>query len=224
LPATLKPQNILASETLRSLPVLSKPPLCNLREIPMNKFLRTPLLIAGLLMLSATARAADTYTLDPTHTAVTWSINHFGFSNPWGKFSMITGSLTLDEAAPQNSKVTVTIPTAELATGIPKLDEHLKSADFFDIVSYPTATFVSNKVTLTGKDTANVEGILTLHGVSKLEVLNVTLNKIGQNMMNKKTAGFSATTTIKRSDFGITKFLPMLGDDVKLYIESEANM
>jgi len=137
---------------------------------------------------------------------------------------MITGTLTLDEKAPQNSSVSVTIPIDDLLTGVVKLDEHLKSKDFFDAETYPTATFVSSKVTLTGKDTAKVEGTLTLHGVSKPEVLNVTLNKIGENMFKKKTAGFSATTTIKRSDFGITTYLPMLGDDVKLYVESEANI
>ena len=137
---------------------------------------------------------------------------------------MITGTLTLDEKAPQNSSVSVTIPIDDLLTGVVKLDEHLKSKDFFDAETYPTATFVSSKVTLKGKDKAIVEGTLTLHGVSKPEVLNVTLNKIGENMMKKKTAGFSATTTIKRSDFGISAYLPMLGDEVKLYIESEANL
>jgi len=191
----------------------------------MKTLLRTSLLLAGLLAVTSTAQAApETYTLDPTHTAVTWTINHFGFSNPWGKFSMITGSLTLDEKAPQDSKVDVTIPTDELVTGLPKLDEHLKSKDFLDVATYPTATFVSTKVTLTSKGTARVEGNLTLHGVTKPETLNVTLNKIGENMFKKKTAGFSATTTIKRSDFGITTYLPMLGDEVKLYIESEANL
>jgi len=190
----------------------------------MKNTLRNGLLIAGLLMLSSTAEAADSYTLDPMHTSVTWTINHFGFSNPWGKFSMIDGTLTLDEQNPQNSQVSVTIPVDDMVTGIDKLDAHLKSKEFFDTTTYPTATFVSSKVTLTGKDTAKVEGTLTLHGVSKPEVLNVTLNKIGENMFKKKTAGFSATTTIKRSDFGITTYLPMLGDDVKLYVESEANI
>jgi polyisoprenoid-binding protein YceI len=190
----------------------------------MQKFFRLSLLIAGLLLASVTAEAAETYTMDPSHTAVTWTINHFGFSNPWGKFSMITGTLTLDEQAPQNSMVSVTIPMAELVTGIEKLDEHVKSPDFLDVATYPEATFVSTKVKLTGKATADVYGTLTMHGVSKPEVLHVKLNKVGENMMKKKTAGFSATATIKRSDFGVTKYVPMLGDEVKLYIESESNI
>jgi polyisoprenoid-binding protein YceI len=190
----------------------------------MKKILQSSLLIVGLLIATTAAQAADTYTLDPMHTSVTWTINHFGFSNPWGKFSMITGSLTLDDKAPQNSSVNVTIPTDNLVTGIDKLDEHLKSDQFFNVQNYPTATFVSSKVTVTGKNTANVDGMLTLLGVTKPETLHVTLNKVGENMMKKKTAGFSATTTVKRSDFGMTTYLPALGDEVKLYIESEANL
>ena len=134
------------------------------------------------------------------------------------------GSLVLDEQSPQNSKLAVTVPIANLVTGVAKLDEHLASNGFFDTATYPTATFVSTKVTQTGKDTATVEGTLTLHGVSHPETLNVTLNKIGENMMKKKTAGFDATATVKRSDFGMTAFLPMLGDEVKLFITSEANL
>ena len=170
------------------------------------------------------AIAADTYTLDPTHTSVVWSLNHFGFSNPWGKFAMITGTLSLDEKNPTVSSVNATIPLDNFLTGIPKLDEHLAGDQFFDTKTYPTATFASTKVTQTGKQTAKVEGNLTLHGVTKPVTLNVTLNKIGENMMHKKTAGFSATATLKRSDFGMTTYLPMLGDEVKLYIESEANL
>ena len=190
----------------------------------MKNILRNSLVIAGLLMSMSAAKAADIYTIDPNHTSVVWTINHFDFSHPWGKFALISGSLTLDDQAPQNSKVSVTIPVSSLFTGIDKLDEHLKSKDFFDAATYPTATFVSSKVTPTGKDTATVDGTLTMHGVAKPETLSVTLNKIGENMFKKKTAGFSATATVKRSDFGITTYLPGLGDEVKLFIESEANL
>ncbi len=190
----------------------------------MTKHLLAAVFTAAVLLVSVPASAAETYTLDPMHTSVTWTINHFGFSNPWGKFSLIEGSLVLDDQNPTNSKVTVTVPVADLVTGIDKLDTHLKSKDFFDVATYPTATFVSDKVTTTSKTTATVEGTLTIRGISKPETLQVTLNKIGENMMKKQTAGFSATATIKRSDFGMTTYLPMLGDDVKLFIESEANL
>lgn len=190
----------------------------------MKKFLRYGLLLAGLMTLSATARAAETYTLDPMHTAVVWTINHFDFSHPWGKFSMLTGTLVLDQENPKNSSVKVTIPVANIVTGIDALDKHLKSKDFFDVATYPDATFVSDKVVQTGAQTAEVEGTLTMHGVSKKETLNITLNKIGENMFKKKTAGFSATATVKRSDYGLMTYLPGLGDEVKLYVESEANL
>ncbi|MDR3449884.1 MAG: YceI family protein [Alphaproteobacteria bacterium] len=189
----------------------------------MKKILRTGLFAASLLV-SPLAHAADTYTLDASHTAVTWTISHFDFSHPWGKFAMIDGSLTLDEKNPANSKLSVTVPMDHIVTGVDKLDEHLKSDAFFDVAKYPTSTFTSTKVTVTGKDTATVEGNLTMHGVTRPETLEVKLNKLGENMMKKKTAGFSATATVKRSDFGITQYLPMLGDEVKLYIECEANI
>lgn len=191
----------------------------------MQTFRSALLAVSALALgLSAPAQAADTYKLDPMHTQVAWSINHFGFSNPSGKFATIDGTLTLDEAKPENSKVTATIPIANLVTGLDKLNEHLWTDQFFNLKQFPTATFTSTKVEVTGKDTAKVTGDLTVHGVTKPVVLDVTLNKVGDNMKKVKTAGFSATTTIKRSDFGMTTFLPMLGDEVKLGIESEANL
>jgi len=183
-------------------------------------------LMVSVLSISLTthAVAADTYKLDSMHTAVVWHISHFGFSNPSGKFMNIDGTLTLDEKNPAASKVNVTIPIATIDSGIAKLDEHLKTKDFFDVATFPTATFASDTVEITGKDTAIVHGTLTLRGMSKPVALSVKLNQMGPNMMKKPTAGFSATTTIKRSDFGMTTYLPALGDEVKLDIESEANM
>lgn len=167
---------------------------------------------------------ADTYKLDPEHSYVLWHISHFGFSNPSGKW-LADGTLVLDEAKPQNSSVNVTIHTADISTGIPELDNHLKKPLFFDVTKFPTATFVSDKVTTTGDHTAQVHGMLTLRGVSKPVTLDVTLNKIGVNpITDKKTAGFSAHTTLKRSDFGINTLLPGVGDEVKLDIESEASL
>ena len=191
----------------------------------LKTLMRSAALLSVLVLPPVVAHAApETYELDTNHTNIVWSINHFGFSNPSGKFTKVTGTLVLDEAAPANSKVTMTLSPNDIMSGIDKLDEHLKTKDFFDVADFPTATFVSDKVTLTGKDTAKVAGTLTLRGVSKPVVLDVKLNKVGENMMKKKTAGFSATTTIKRSDFGMTAFLPNLGDDVGLSIEVEANV
>ena len=174
--------------------------------------------------LAEKATAPETFTLDPGHTYVLWHINHFGFSNPSGKW-LANGTLILDETHPQNSKVDVTIQTDSIDTGIPKLDEHLKSKAFFDVDKYPTATFVSDKVTLAGKNQAKVHGMLTIHGVTKPVILDVTLNKVGVNpITSKKTAGFTAKGKIKRSDFDMTTLLPGLGDDVRLDIEAEGEV
>jgi polyisoprenoid-binding protein YceI len=174
--------------------------------------------------LAAKASAAETFTLDPGHTYVLWHINHFGFSNPSGKW-LANGTLVLDETNPQNSKVDVTIKMDTVDTGIPKLDEHLKSKAFFEVDKFPTATFVSDKVTLDGKNKAKVHGMLTVHGVTKPITLDVTLNKVGVNpITSKKTAGFTAKGKMKRSDFDMTTLLPGLGDDVKLDIEAEGEV
>lgn len=191
----------------------------------MKQFLMATVMGMALLSAPMMAQAADTYTLDPSHTNIFWHADHFGFSTPSGKFSDVSGTLVLDEQKPENSKVDVTIKTASLVTGIPKFEEHLKSKDFFDVAKFTQATFVSDKVTVTGKDTAKVAGVLTLHGVSKPVVLDVKLNKIGEHPMTKeKAAGFSATTTVKRSDFGMSYALPGVADEVKITIESEANI
>lgn len=186
--------------------------------------LRTLALTAMVSTLAFSAQAAETYKLDASHTAITWHVNHFGFSTPSGKFMSVDGEVTLDEANPAASSVKVTVDVNGINSGVAKLDEHLKTPDFFDVAKFPTATFTSTKVTPTGKDTAKVDGNLTLHGVTKPVTLDVKLNKLGENMMKLKTAGFTASTTIKRSEFGITTYVPNLGDDVKIEIESEANV
>lgn len=175
-----------------------------------------------ILLFSFKVFSAEKYTFDPTHSYVEWRVSHFGFSHPTGKW-LVDGTLTLDEAKPEKSSVSVTIPIADLLTGIPKLDEHLKGPDFFDAEKFQTATFISKKVAVTGKKTARVSGILTLHGVSKPITLNVTLNKIEESpITHKKTAGFTASTRLNRSAFGIDKYIPGISDEVTINIEAEA--
>lgn len=193
----------------------------------MSNVLNKITLAALLALISAPVYAAEeTYTLDKSHTNILWSANHMGFSNVYGKFADMEGKLVLDEAAPQNSKVSVTIKMASVTTGIEKFDAHLKGKDFFDVEAFPAATYESTKVEITeaGKK-AKVTGNLTLHGITKPVTLDVTLNKIGLNTFsNKKTAGFSASGVIKRSDFGISYALPAVPDEVKLVIESESSI
>ncbi|OGT53375.1 MAG: hypothetical protein A3E84_01850 [Gammaproteobacteria bacterium RIFCSPHIGHO2_12_FULL_42_13] len=188
------------------------------------RFLPTYLL-AVIVLLFATISYADTqkYTLDPTHTYVQWHVSHFGFSSPSGKW-LAEGNLWLDEEKPNNSKLEVTIQLANIVTGIPKLDNHLKGTDFLDVAQFPTATFKSTKIKVAGKNTAKVTGNLTLHGITKSIVLTVRLNKLDTNPLSqKRTAGFSASTTIKRSEFGLGKYTPGVSDTVTIEIEAEAN-
>ena len=181
-----------------------------------------PILLALLLAIAGPAAAADTYKLEPTHSSVTFQYTHFGFSHPTGKFMNAVGSVNLDKADPSKSSVEVSFDIAGVNTGVPALDNHLKSPDFFDAAKFPTATFKSTKVEVTGKDTAKVTGDLTIHGVTKPVTLNVKLNKLDVHpMMKKEDAGFTATATIKRSDFGVGNYVPAVSDQLDLYIEAE---
>ncbi len=182
------------------------------------------LVLAAALATVAAPVCAATYTLDANHTQVVFSWNHYGFSNPSAQFGKIGGTLEFDQAHPTQASVKVTIALASVNTNVPDLDKHLQRADFFDSEKYPDATFQSTKVEKgASKDKLTVTGDLTLHGVTKPVVLNVTINKVGEYPMRKsQAAGFDATTTLKRSDFGINTYVPMVSDEIKIHITSEA--
>lgn len=171
------------------------------------------------------ASTIETYQLDPMHTYVLWSTSHVGYSIQTGKFVLVDGTITFDEAKPQNSKLNVIIHTDNIVTGIPKLDKHLRSKDFLNVENYPTATFVSDKIIVTSKNTGKIYGKLTLLGVTKPTILDVKLLKTGIHpITDKKSLGFSATGKIKRSDFGMKYFVPAVGDEITLNIGAEATL
>ena len=162
---------------------------------------------------------AGTYAVDSGHTQVGWRVSHFGFSNYAGGFSDVTGSLTLDPKNPAASKLSIKIPVASVATTSAKLTDELKGDQWLDAGKYPEMTFVSTKVTPEGKDKAKVTGDLTLHGVTKPVTLDVALVGAGVNPLNKKvTVGFEVTGVVKRSEFGVKTYVPMIGDDLHLTI------
>ncbi|KTD03772.1 polyprenyl-pyrophosphate binding protein [Legionella geestiana] len=177
-----------------------------------------------LLFQGASLQAAPhTLALDDTHSYVLWRIEHLGFSTQSGKW-YAKGTLVLDRENPQKSSVDVSIDIKNIVTGIPQLDEHLMGPMFFDVKKYPKATFKSTRVHVLDDKRAEVDGILTLRGVSKPVTLHVTMNRVGKNPINDKmTVGFSATATIKRSDFGMNALVPNLGDTVQLEIGVEAS-
>ena len=177
----------------------------------------------ALICFSSYASAADLYKIDNNHAAVTWQASHFGFSAPSGKFTDINGTILIDNKNPRNSVVDISIKTASITTGLTKFDTHLKSRDFFNVEKFPTATFVSKSVSPTGMKTANIRGELTLLGITKMITLQTKLNKLANSpITQKKTAGFSASTTIKRSDFKMLFGLPGISDKIKIDIEVEA--
>jgi polyisoprenoid-binding protein YceI len=184
------------------------------------------LALASLLAFATLgAQAADSYTIDPTHTQVEFTYSHFGFSNITGRFDTVESEFLFDPQDPTRSSVKVTIPMASLSTGVEKLDTHLLSADFFDAETYPTATFTSTGVTAAGEGRLQVAGDLSIHGVTRPVVLDVTINKIGEHPMAKTpAAGFDARTTIKRSDFGVGNYAPAVSDEVVIEITVESRL
>lgn len=161
---------------------------------------------------------AGTYAVDPAHTQVAFTVNHFGFSNYVGLFGNITGSLTIDPAQPEKASVSIEIPMTEARTSSDKLNEHLKTPDFLDTAKYPTAKFVSTGVKVDGM-TADIAGNLTLLGVTKPVTIKAQFTGAGAHPMNKKlNVGFSGTTMIKRSEFGMGKYVPLVSDEVELAI------
>lgn len=162
---------------------------------------------------------AGNYKVDPSHVLVEFEVNHFGFSQYFGVFPAATGTLVLDPRNLATAKVDVSVPVERVSTTNAKLDGELRGADWFDAAKYPTIRFVSTKVTRTGKGTARIAGTLTLHGVSKPFVLDASFVGAGNNPLSKAyTVGFKATGSLKRADFGIGKYVPLVSDEVTLTI------
>lgn len=202
----------------------------------MNRTLAAALLGTALLLNAGQSLAQDvtqdpakvqsgTYEIEPTHTKVIFAINHLGYSTYYGAFPKAEGTLVLNAADPSKSVLNVTVDVTAISTDLPALNEHLLAPDFFDAAKFPKATFKSTKVEPAGKNKAKVTGDLTLKGVTKPVVLDVTFNQAGPNFINKVySVGFDATATIKRSDFGVSAYVPAVGDEVTLRIGSELQL
>jgi len=160
--------------------------------------------------LDLASAKAGTYKVDSYHTQVGFSISHFGFTNYHGLFSGATGGLQLDPGKLGAAKLDVALQVNTISTTVPQLTEELKGDKWFDTAKYPTATFSSTKVVPTAKG-------VTVTG--KPIVLDVRFVGAGVNPITKAyTVGFEATTTIKRSEYGVTTYVPAIGDDVQLTI------
>jgi len=180
----------------------------------------TTFLMTAAFALPATA--ADSYTVDPAHTFPNFEINHLGFSTMHGRFGATTGKITLDTAAKSGS-IDITIDATSIDTGHAKRDTHLKSDEFFNVAKFPTLAYKSSKLKFNGDKLSGADGELTMLGVTKPVSLAVTAFNCGPHPMNKKPmCGANATATIKRSDFGLSTYVPAVGDEVKITIEVEA--
>jgi polyisoprenoid-binding protein YceI len=181
----------------------------------MNRIIATLLIV----MLSPLAQAAD-YLFDKVHTQILFKVSHLGFSHSTGAFVDFDGKFNFNKNDYSDSSVNVTIQVASLDMNDDTWNEHMLDDKWFNASKYPTMEFSSTRVIPTGDSTMDVVGQLTLKGVTKPATLKVTVNKVGVQM-GKRKAGFSATTRIDRTQFGLDNYAGMIGNDIDIHIEVE---
>ena len=185
----------------------------------MNKIILA--LLAGSIA-SLPLHAADSYTIDSRHTFPSFEISHLGFSIQRGRFNRTNGKVIFDTKK-RTGSIQIIIDTASISTGLEELEEHLRKEDFFDAVRYPKITFNADTLHFKNEQLVAAEGFLNMHGVTKPVKLSIDHFHCGLNIITmKNTCGANATTTIKRSDFGVDKYAPALADEVKIIIQVEA--
>lgn len=183
------------------------------------------LFIAFLIFTTAVPFAVaepETYVIDSRHTFPSFEIDHIGYSIQRGRFNETSGKVVIDTAN-QTGSVNVTIKTASLDTGLAELEQELLKPEFFDPAKFPTIEYKSNRMLFKGEEPVGVEGLMTLHGQTKPLNLTIDSFKCGIHPINlKHVCGANVSGKMKRSDFGLTKYAPMLTDDVKISIQIEA--
>jgi len=172
--------------------------------------------------LAADEVPSGTYSLDPSHSYVTFSYSHMGFSNPILQFKNFSGEISYDANSLSNSSVSITIDATSIDGGFKKFNDDLRAEDFFDTKNYPEIRFSSTSYEVTGKVTGRLTGNLEVKNVSQPVTLNVTFNRAAINpMMEAPVLGFSAEGNLSRTSFGLDKYTPMVGDTILVTIESE---
>lgn len=180
-----------------------------------------------VLAVTAVQAAPTTYQIDPAHTTIVFSIRHF-VSQVEGRFTKFDGAIVYDPEHPETSHAEFTVDAASINTTVQRRDDHLRSPDFFDVAKFPTLTFKSAKVVPTGKDSADITGELTIHGVTKTVTVPAKLTGVMESKQFGKQAGFRTTFTIDRKEYGIiwNKVVDvggmMLGDDVAITLDVAA--
>ncbi len=180
------------------------------------------LCLALSVLASTPVWSADSYTIDSRHTFPSFEINHLGFSMQRGRFNQTSGTIKLDPEAGTGS-MKIIVDAASIDTGLEELETHLRGAEFFDTARYPQIVFSSNKLHFQKQQLVAVDGQLSLHGITKPVTLSVDHFYCGINMRSlKRVCGANALTTIKRSEFAVDKYAPLLADEVKIIIQVEA--
>ena len=182
-----------------------------------------PFIAIALLSTACSARGAS-LPIDRNHTAVVLTWNHRGLSHPVARLEKVEGAIALDAADITRSSVDVSLPLDGLRTGNDHLDKRLRSAEFFDLATYPAITFKSTRVETAGKDALKITGDLSVHGVTQSVVLDAKINRILDGSGDHPEAGFDATVELRRSDFGVGKFVPMVSDEVAVHITVEVRI
>jgi polyisoprenoid-binding protein YceI len=191
-----------------------------------RKLLTATALVTLATLAALPAQAAESYKIDPGHSDVSFQVRHM-LTQVRGKFNDYQGTVNLDPAKLESSSVDFSIKATSIDTGVADRDKHLRSADFFDTEKFPEISFKSKTIKKTGKDTYNVTGTFTMHGVSKELTLPVSFLGTVKDPWGNQRAAFAAETTLNRKDFGIVwnKALDsggaLLGDDVKVAINLE---
>lgn len=175
------------------------------------------------LSINVASAAPEKWDFDPTHTQIMFSINHFGYSNTLGWFGEFDGALMLDEEAPENSSVAMELDVASMDTGFALRNEHLMAEKWLNVANFPKITFTSTKVEQISDTEATLTGDMTLLGATHPITLDVKLNNLGDHPFKKdlRMVGFSATGTLKRSDFGFDTMVPNISDEIEVRIETE---
>lgn len=186
--------------------------------------MKTSLIALGLMAFANLAVAEpEKYVLDPSHSQIVFSYNHLGYSTTWGMFSGFEGEIMFDKDAPAGSSVSVSMPLTSMFTGWEHRDQTILSPHFFGATDDDLVTFVSTGIEVTGETTARITGDLSMGGHTKSVVLEARLNQSGQHPVEgREWAGFDATATILRSDFGVGQYAPFTSDEVQVMISIEA--
>lgn len=179
--------------------------------------------VLGAVLSTAALAEPVTYELDPGHSQIVFTYDHLGFSTGHAMVSGFDGTIEFDQEDPANSSVEVSFPVRSMLTGWEARFEHFMGDDFFGADEDDMVTFTSTAIEVTGEDTAEITGDLTLNGITNEVVLDATLNQAGQHPMEQKPwAGFNATTTLLRSDYDLGAFAPAVSDEVEVTISIEA--